>query len=78
MASVNLGGDSNDKNTQFGPQADQIQYDIVKKYFASGKGSGAKLAFGGADVAEYEGLFVQPSKRYLSPSVNCSGSRHWS
>lgn len=69
LENVKLGGDPSDKDTQFGPQADQIQYDNVKKYLASGKESGAKLVLGGADVAEDGGLFVQPSKGVITHSI---------
>ncbi|KAH7153660.1 aldehyde dehydrogenase domain-containing protein [Dactylonectria macrodidyma] len=57
--SVKLGDPLNPEVTH-GPQADHMQFDIVKNYVEIGKQEG-KLAFGGEVPSDLNGYFIQPT-----------------
>jgi aldehyde dehydrogenase (NAD+) len=53
-------GDPLDRETEQGPQVDDIQFDKVMSYVESGKREGAKLAHGGKRVGS-RGYFIEPT-----------------
>ncbi|KAK4447174.1 aldehyde dehydrogenase [Podospora aff. communis PSN243] len=62
-------GDPLDKETNHGPQADEVQYKNVMRYIAEGKGSGT-LAVGGAGKLESKnGFFIEPTVFLNTPET---------
>jgi aldehyde dehydrogenase (NAD+) len=54
-------GDPTEPHVNHGPQADEIQFNTVKKYIELGKRDG-KLVMGGEEIAEHgKGYFIQPT-----------------
>jgi len=54
-------GDPTDPNTNHGPQADEIQFNNVKKYIELGKSSGKLVVGGETGHDSSNGYFVQPT-----------------
>ena len=61
-------GDPSDPNTQFGPLADQAQFDRVMSFLASGKDSGAKVLTGGTRKGD-KGCYIEPTI-YVDPKTD--------
>ena len=53
-------GDPTEPHVNHGPQADQTQFNIVKRYIELGKRDG-ELILGGKDVPGHKGYFVPPT-----------------
>ncbi|KAJ5562500.1 hypothetical protein N7535_003048 [Penicillium sp. DV-2018c] len=53
-------GDPTDPNVDHGPQADELQFNAIKRLIELGKKDG-KLLLGGDSIADYEGYYVQPT-----------------
>jgi len=54
-------GNPLDKDTDHGPQADQVQHKTVLAYLESGKQSGGELLVGGAAPSDRDGYYIQPT-----------------
>lgn len=54
-------GDPTDPKTNQGPQADEIQYNNVKKYIESGKSSGKVVLGGDTEGISEKGYFIKPT-----------------
>ncbi|KAF2024740.1 aldehyde dehydrogenase-like protein [Setomelanomma holmii] len=57
---VNI-GDPLEKDTNHGPQADEVQHKTVLQYLESGKQSGGELLIGGGAPSDREGYYIQPT-----------------
>jgi aldehyde dehydrogenase (NAD+) len=53
-------GDPTQPHVTHGPQADEIQFNTIKKYIELGKRDG-KLALGGDEIAGHAGYFIEPT-----------------
>ncbi|CRL21897.1 Aldehyde/histidinol dehydrogenase [Penicillium camemberti] len=59
LKSVTL-GDPTDPHVNHGPQADEAQFNIVKRYIELGKRDG-QLILGGENVTDHKGYFISPT-----------------